>query len=150
MDSFNESDRTITNPLYRWFAPMLPHHQLNETFPSDIPESTNCTTREPALSDRSGALNFEFPFPKNNKDGIPSIETSIRNAMMESDFLAFSTTTHNGRNSIENGHNLFHNRTGGSLGTMGALQIAMWNVSLYHGREYGPSVEVRNQCRQDG
>ncbi len=132
MESYNQHDQTITNPLYRWFAPMLPQHQLNETFPSDVPNNENCTTREPALSDISGSLNFEYPFPKNDMDGVPSIETSIRQAMGESDYLAFCTTTHNGKNSIENGHNLFHNRVGGSLGTMSPLQSSFDPIFFLH------------------
>jgi len=140
VEGFNKGE-TITNPLYCWFAPMLPEHQLNETFPSDMPVlvtdkkhnlKANCTTRDPALSDISGSLPFEYPFPKNDKDGIPSVETSIRHAMRENDFLAFSTTTHNGKNSIENGHNLFHNRVGSTKGTMAPLQSSFDPVFMLH------------------
>ena len=130
--TFNSTDRTITNPLYRWFAPMLPHHQLNQTFPSDMPNNCNCTTRDPAFSDDSGSLGFAYPFAKIDSVGIPSIQTSIRHSMRESDFLAFGTITHNGNNSIEHGHNVFHNRVGGEKGTMSPLQSSFDPIFMLH------------------
>uniref|UniRef100_A0A7S4QRZ1 Tyrosinase copper-binding domain-containing protein n=1 Tax=Ditylum brightwellii TaxID=49249 RepID=A0A7S4QRZ1_9STRA len=132
MQGYNSHNHTIVNPLYRWFAPMLTHHQLNETFPSEMPEDNNCTTREPALSDASGSMNFGYPFLKIGSEGAISAETSVTEAMRESDFLAFCTTTYNGRRSIENGHNLFHNRVGGLNGTMSSLQSGFDPIFFLH------------------
>ena len=131
VECYLDDENTIPNPLYRWFAPMLPHDQLNETFPGELTDK-NCTTRDPAFSDISGATNFYYPFSKNDKNGEPSIETSIYNAMNEEDYLAFCTTTHNGSSSIEHGHNSFHNRIGGSDGTMSPLQSIFDPIFFLH------------------
>lgn len=154
MNSYNSSENTITNPLYRWFAPMNKEHQLNETFPELVPGRSsdiekyhidqfnpvepmpNCTVRDPAFSDLSGSTPFKNAWPKNDqKDAatnIPSIQTSIREAMRTKDFLAFCTTTHNGNQSIEYGHNLFHNRIGGNYGTMSPIQSMFDPIFLLH------------------
>lgn len=134
-DSFEEQasqSHIITNPLYRWFAPMLPEHQLNETFPSETPQDDNCSTRDGGYSDNSGFTPYAHSWPKNDAKGNPSISTSIREAMRESDILAFCTTTHNGNQSIEHAHNLFHNRIGGDNGTMPSVQSSFDPIFWLH------------------
>lgn len=152
--SYESSERTITNPLYCWFAPMDTKHQLNETFPKLLSGRTNdiknyhvndfnpgtpmpnCTVRDPAFSDLSGSTPFIHPWPKNDSKNLvtnnPSIQTSIREAMRTKDFLAFCTASHNGNQSIEHGHNLFHNRIGGEYGTMSPIQSMFDPIFLLH------------------
>lgn len=131
VEGYQRNENIIPNPLYRWFAPMLHHHQLNETFPREITDK-NCTTRDPAFSDISGATSFYYSFSKNDKSGELSIETSIDKAMNEEDYLAFCTITHNGSSSIEHAHNSFHNRIGGSDGTMSPLQSSFDPIFFVH------------------
>jgi len=141
-DSFDPNQCIITNPLYRWFAPMSPKHQLSGTFPSDTPQGdetsqhgskkNNCTTRDPGYNDASGFTTCTYSWPKNDVKGKPSISTCIQEAMRESDILAFCTTTHNGNKSIEHSHNLFHNRIGGDLGTMAPLQSSFDPIFWLH------------------
>jgi hypothetical protein len=132
VEGYNSYEGTIVSPLYRWFTPMQPEYQLNETFPTPMPEDSNCTTREPAIADVSGGTLFVYRWPKTDINGDPSIETCIRESMREKDYLAFCTTTHNGNSSIEHSHNLFHNRVGGDGGTMSPLQSMFDPLFLVH------------------
>lgn len=127
---YDEDHRTITNPLYQWFAPMEVEHQLRGTFPSEYPDENTCTTRDPAYSDMTGGTVCSFPWPLLESER--SIEGCVHKAMRATDFLTFCTVRYGGSHSIEHAHNKFHNRIGGINGTMTSNQSLFDPLFLLH------------------
>eukprot|EP00040_Diaphanoeca_grandis_P002053 m.20373 g.20373 ORF g.20373 m.20373 type:complete len:831 (-) comp12916_c0_seq1:104-2596(-) len=135
---------SISNPLYRSYAPVSSADQLEERFPSELNDST-CTTREPAYADpslphsagcawplKSTNTNINRPF-SSSQSAIAkstSVPDSVRSSILNSDWLSFCTVDHGANTeSLEFAHNKFHNRTGGksiqpegSDGTMSTQQ----------------------------
>jgi len=121
------------NPFHRWFAPVSVEDQMNEVFP-DLLNDANCTTRAGAFYDQNQQHEFDWPTDMSDANSnTPSMYENVMNAIANPVFMEFATkgstqsddeTTAwgegGGNTSIENPHNLFHNRVGGT--PFGGLQ----------------------------
>ncbi|EDQ84727.1 uncharacterized protein MONBRDRAFT_34594 [Monosiga brevicollis MX1] len=122
------------NPLYRWFAPVHAEDQLHEKFPGQYPDDFNCTTRDPAYRSQAYGYTESWPVlytpadPSKKTKATNSIRDMVHDAMLNPNLEEFATTAAGGSGSMEQPHNLFHNRLGGSYGdgsftgTMTSLQ----------------------------